>query len=94
MEPRRAVRIWVRTAQRHALGATRPSVDWQSVLCLGNAFHHTSRIEQKLKFSLAMRKPLTASEVPVEGLGGILGPSVDFGFSLQGERCTEDEASQ
>jgi hypothetical protein len=47
MEPRRAVRIWVRTDMRIARsGATRPSVEWQSVLCLGIAFDRTSRTKQ------------------------------------------------
>ena len=47
MEPHRAVRIWVRTSAHHALGATRPSVEWQSVLCLGIHFDYSSRIEEK-----------------------------------------------
>jgi hypothetical protein len=44
-----------RPARANALGATRPSVEWQSVLCLGIAFGHTSRIEEN-QFGLAMRK--------------------------------------
>jgi hypothetical protein len=40
----------------HALGATRPSVEWQSVLCLGIHFDYSSRIEDKLNTGLAMKE--------------------------------------
>ena len=41
----------------HALrNATRPSVEWQSVLCLGIAFTHVNTSKKKYECGLAMKK--------------------------------------
>jgi hypothetical protein len=57
----------------HALGATRPFVAWQPVLCL-DTNSDQCRSVKKTKFGLAMkkRKTLTTFEVPVRGSHSLL----------------------
>ena len=62
MEPRRAVRIWVRTYQ----GATRPSLDVQSVpRFIADSVHENAR--KPLSGKIYRKQCLTTWEVPLKG---------------------------
>ena len=54
----------------HALGATRPSVEWQSVLCLGTKFDQRQSVkENKIQLGNEKEKTVDYFGSPCKGLG-------------------------
>ena len=80
MEPHRAVRIWVRIPAPSAPGATRSSVERQSVLCLGFAFDQRQSVEKnQIRLGNEKQKNVDCFGSPCKWLGIWLKKCNEFG---------------